>query len=89
MTTFAPKSLSTLLGTLRALEAQATLDAHEQDRDPHDVTEELLHSRGIDICELPTFGGEAPASTDGVWSWDRDSLLVGEGPFTDWRIIDR
>lgn len=37
--------------------------------------------------DLPTFGGEEPESTIGVWSWDEDRLLVGEG--YDWRIVDR
>jgi hypothetical protein len=29
---------------------------------------------------LPTFGGEAPRSTSGVWSWDESRILVGTGP---------
>lgn len=28
--------------------------------------------------DLPTFGGEAPARTDGVWSWDATRAIVGE-----------
>jgi CTP:molybdopterin cytidylyltransferase MocA len=31
----------------------------------------------IDWTSLPTFGGDEPASTSGVWSWDATSLLVG------------
>lgn len=27
--------------------------------------------------ELPTFGGDEPDSTFGVWSWDEARLLVG------------
>lgn len=27
--------------------------------------------------DMPTFGGDEPASTDGVWSWDATRLLVG------------
>lgn len=43
--------------------------------------------KSIDMCSLPTFGGEEPASTDGVRSWDKDRLLVGEcRPF---RIVSR
>jgi hypothetical protein len=40
------------------------------------------------IATLPVYGGAAPRSTDGVWSWDATSLLVtnpneGSGkPFT-------
>lgn len=30
-----------------------------------------------DWTSLPTFGGEEPADTDEIWSWDADSLLVG------------
>ena len=28
-------------------------------------------------CDLPTFGGEPPADTDAIWSWDERHLLVG------------
>ena len=27
--------------------------------------------------DLPTFGGAAPKDTLGVWSWDAESLLIG------------
>ena len=30
-----------------------------------------------DWTSLPTFGGAEPPTTDGVWSWDADSLIVG------------
>jgi hypothetical protein len=71
------------------------LIAFEQTEDdegppPEDRPGELeLKERGIDICELPTFGGDWPKSTDGVWSWDENSILVGEGPFKDWEIRER
>jgi hypothetical protein len=29
--------------------------------------------------DLPTFGGEEPECTLGVWSWDEHRLLVGDG----------
>lgn len=32
----------------------------------------------LDWSSLPVFGGEEPASTLGVWSWDETHLLVGE-----------
>lgn len=32
---------------------------------------------GLDWTELPTFGGEEPADTAGIWSWDATRLLVG------------
>lgn len=37
------------------------------------------HSRledEVDLCNLPTYGGEAPNDTTGIWSWDADSVLV-------------
>lgn len=41
----------------------------------------------IDMASLPTFGGEEPADTNGVWSWDSNNLLVGScigtGQFSD------
>lgn len=36
---------------------------------------------------LPTFGGDAPADTTGIWSWDRDRVLVGDGG--DVEIVER
>ena len=61
---------------------------------PANSLEELIeliradHDDAIDMSSLPTFGGETPADTMGVWSWDRHRLLVGEG-LQDLRIIDR
>jgi hypothetical protein len=48
-----------------------------------------MRNRGVDIAELPLFGGSAPESTAEVWSWDKDYLLVGVGPFREWNIVDR
>ena len=65
--------------------------AFDDDGSPHfdPDTESELNMRGLNIAELPVFGGEAPKSTADVWSWDEDSLLVGVGPFADWEIRDR
>ena len=38
--------------------------------------------------ELPTFGGEEPADTNEVWSWDAERLLVGTCA-DDLRIMPR
>ncbi len=38
--------------------------------------------------DLPTFGGEAPEDTTGVWSWDEDRVLWGTCA-DDLRILDR
>lgn len=40
------------------------------------------------MTELPTFGGEEPLDTDGIWSWDETRLIVGLCA-EDMRIIDR
>jgi hypothetical protein len=50
--------------------------------------EDELRWRSIDLCELPTFGGTTPRSTEGVWSWDEDSKLVGNC-IDDFEIVDR
>jgi hypothetical protein len=50
-----------------------------------------LRSRPYDerlMTNLPTFGGEEPASTGGVWSWDATRLLVGTSR-DDFRIVPR
>lgn len=48
----------------------------------------------VDLTSLPTFGGEEPASLNGVWSWDGKNLLigtqVGTGDFVgDFKIVSR
>jgi hypothetical protein len=47
---------------------------------------ELRH--GLDICMLPTFGGDEPGSTHGVWSWDETRLIIGAGR-ADFKIVNR
>jgi hypothetical protein len=42
----------------------------------------------IDMASLPTFGGDEPRSTNGVWSWDATRLLVGESA-ADLTIVSR
>ncbi len=42
------------------------------------------------LTELPTFGGDEPADTMSIWSWDETRLIVGEGEFeiinrSDWK----
>lgn len=49
----------------------------------------VMQQYGVDICALPTFGGEPPADTQEVWSWDEDNLLVGTGSFVEWQIRGR
>jgi len=40
------------------------------------------------MTDLPTYGGEEPESTEGVWSWDATRLLIGACP-DDFHIVDR
>lgn len=41
------------------------------------------------MTSLPTFGGDEPASTHGVWSWDATRLLVSVNDARRFAIIDR
>lgn len=42
---------------------------------------------GIDMTALPTYGGDEPDDTTGVWSWDDDSLIVGAA--APYRLVPR
>jgi len=48
---------------------------------PEDNLDELhgkLLSGGRELDDsLPLYGGEAPSDTEGVWSWDKNRVLVG------------
>lgn len=33
----------------------------------------------IDCADLPTFGGEWPKDTLGIWSWDETRILYADG----------
>lgn len=81
------ESLRELLGYLREFERKVRF--YDEQYNIQLEVEYELDSRRLNIAELPTFGGGDPSNTTGVWSWDEDSLLVGEGSFEDWRIIDR
>lgn len=43
----------------------------------------------VDLCNLPTYGGEAPADTTNIWSWDADSILVYCDHDNTYRITPR
>jgi len=74
------ENLSQLLETLRTIESVLS---ETDDCDPLRV-DEL-----VDVTSLPTYGGEDPENTVGVWSWDETSLLVGEGSWADCSIEPR
>lgn len=40
-----------------------------------------------DMSNLPTFGGEVPNNTHGVYSWDKTRLLIQTN--TGWKIVKR
>jgi len=41
-----------------------------------------------DWTDLPTFGGDEPKNTDGIWSWDKCHLIVGTCAH-DLEIVER
>lgn len=40
----------------------------------------------VDLTSLPTFGGQEPADTNGIFSWDENSLLRYTGDAAVWAI---
>ena len=67
---------------------------NENENTPRTLDELLavlqLSEKGYgDRTSLPTFGGEEPYDTSGVWSWDETRLLVGRGGVDEWKIIPR
>lgn len=53
-------NLSTLLGRILEVDKLLTSEAFE----------------ALDLTDLPTYGGDAIPPTAGVWSWDRQQVLV-------------
>lgn len=62
-----PATLDALCGALNDL---------EEGRPEGVCDSELYRGAGLDMAGLPTFGGEAPAHTREVYSWDATGLLV-------------
>ena len=51
---------------------------------------EDLDDAGIDLSELPTFGGrDGPLDTMGVYSWDNESILVVNSGLNEWGVVAR
>lgn len=71
-----------------AINAATTLDELREaiTAEYNAISEEERHA--LDLTGLPTYGGEAPADTMYVWSWDAGRLLVGES-VRDFRIVTR
>jgi len=53
-----------------------------------DLLDVLRDYRPESLDDLPTFGGDEPDDTVGVWSWDAKRLLVGTC-LADLEIVDR
>lgn len=47
-----------------------------------------IEDETVDFTSLPTFGGDEPRDTMGVWSWDATRLIVGACR-SDFEIVDR
>jgi hypothetical protein len=71
------RSLEALRDALNAY--GALLHELERTDDGQDLATDLHVRGGRFMPELPTFGGEMPDNTDGIWSWDAGRVLVGEG----------
>lgn len=70
--------LDALAEALRAFWEAIEKARSDDEADPLDVdAENALRVRGVDLADLPTFGGEEPADTRGIWSWDATRLLYG------------
>lgn len=41
----------------------------------------------VDYTSLPIFGGQEPVSTEGVYSWSCDTLLINDG--NCWQVVER
>jgi hypothetical protein len=49
---------------------------------------DLIHAYSLAVESAPTFGGDEPHDTNGIWSWDESRLLVGGG-WGGLQVIDR
>ncbi len=72
-TNTAPASLDELMDVLRSEPQGEQGESADYARDHG-----LRVAHGVlDWTDLPVFGGDEPADTAGVWSWDAMRLLVG------------
>ena len=78
--------LEDLLDILRS--AECHLNEIRQNTEWQDCGGGVEQVLGIDITDLPTFGGEEPQEDD-VWSWDAERVLTGEGNINEWTIEAR
>ena len=53
-----------------------------------DEKEKDLYNNHVDLSDLPTFGGEKPHNTNGIFSWDKKHFLIF-CVYGGWDIVDR
>lgn len=75
-------NLEELLDALRDIEVAL---ADTESDDPLCVRVDEM----IDVTTLPTYGGEVPSDTTGIWSWDTERVLTGEGSWAECSIESR
>jgi hypothetical protein len=76
----AASSLRELCDTLNAIESEIA----EAFREDHQLS---MTGSPLDITNLPTFGGETPVNTLGIFSWDEGHFLYADGSV--WSIENR
>jgi hypothetical protein len=83
------QNLDELLAGLQAFAAACASNASRVDSrfQALDVDNEML-LRGVDMADLTTFGGDAPADTSGIRSWSASRMLVG-ACIDDMQIVAR
>ena len=67
--------------TMLKLEEITTLEELLEFLQNEDIT-------NIDMSDLPTFGGDIPQTTECIWSWDNDNIIIGECA-DDFQIVSR
>lgn len=83
-------SLSELIDFIRAFKE---IDNEDSDKWAVSLLEErykniVFHGYEYDATSLPKFGGDEPASTVEIWSWDENHLLIGRSS-DDFEVVPR
>ena len=78
-----------VLAAKSLIELCETLNGYKRDEND-DYSNGL--SDATDLTDLPLFGGDEPSDTDGIFSWDKNNLLIDNSEILegdDWKIISR
>jgi len=86
----APKEIKMETPNVEVNEASSLEDLFDRIKSIHnyDRRHETHLAEQIDMTDLPIFGGVTPEFTSAVWSWDEESLLIGE-EIDDLEIVNR